>query len=611
MDQHIFKKKIWTGISPWIVIGAALVLFPIFAVLTVQGIHRQRDNGVRLLLEKGAALIRSFEAGTRTGMARMGWGGGHLMRLIMETANQPDIDYILVSDINGVILAHNNPVYIGRLHGEDLNLKEVSGSQEIRWREITHPVDDHSGKHSKKTFEVYSLFTPSSEPASPLYCRAMINEWQKTHKNVKLINPDGPLIIFIGLEMTSVEEAIGADIRHSIIMAIILLLIGFSGIIILFLTQNYRLARASYFRIKAFSENLVENMPIGLFAVDPDNKIASVNQNAIRLFGLNTNGLLGMDSKNVLPVEIQAFINETSHVKSGIEKEIVCNIGGIGPITLEVGASEIHDDTGIYMGRVILMRDMTELKSLRDEIARSQRLASIGSLAAGVAHEIRNPLSSIKGFAVYFKERYREIKEDGEIADVMVREVDRLDRVVSQLLEFSRPVIISGRSVNVEDLLKDAVTLIEKQAKDKNIAIETHFRDKVGEAFLDPDRFRQVILNLLLNAMDAIGDDAAAKGIIQVSLSRKNGACEIHITDNGRGISKENLSRIFDPYYTTKSSGTGLGLAICHNITEAHGGKIEVISEPGKGTEFRLCFPVKPLDKNGIKGCDKYTEDDA
>ena len=223
---------------------------------------------------------------------------------------------------------------------------------------------------------------------------------------------------------------------------------------------------------------------------------------------------------------------------------------------------------------------------MRREIERSRRLASVGRLAAGVAHEIRNPLSSIKGFATYFKERYQDIPQDQQTATIMIQEVDRLNRVVSQLLEFARPVNIKPQSTNLSALIDDSIKLIENQAAQKNIVVKTHNPNQATEIMIDPDRLNQVLLNLYLNAIESMVSGGELK--IELSSNSEADGIDINISDTGCGISPEDLLKIFDPYYTTKSSGTGLGLAIAHNIIEAIGGQIKVSSSQGNGTVFTI-----------------------
>ena len=249
---------------PWIFIGAVILLFPIFAFITINNINRQKENSIRLLFEKGAALIRAFEAGTRTGMMMRG-SNFQLQQLLTETAQQPDISYLLVTDNTGRILAHNKSSYIGKFHGTDLNLVEISTSTEVRWRQI-------SANNTKKIFETFRKFRPSLGPMNMRRGHMMLRQWfPRGDKNSEFVE-SSEMIIFIGLDMSSIESARLSDARHTIVMAVILLLVGLSGFILLFLTHSYKTARTSLYRIKAFSDNIVENMPIGILTTDPQKK---------------------------------------------------------------------------------------------------------------------------------------------------------------------------------------------------------------------------------------------------------------------------------------------------------------------------------------------------
>ena len=221
--------------------------------------------------------------------------------------------------------------------------------------------------------------------------------------------------------------------------------------------------------------------------------------------------------------------------------------------------------------------------------AARRKLAAIGGLAAGVAHEIRNPLSSIKGIASYYKSKFEDGSEDKEMAGVMIEEVDRLSRVISELLEFARPTKLNRKLSDMNELLKHSTRLVEQEAAAKKVDIQLNLTSESIEADVDPDRLTQCFLNLFLNALQAM----ESGGRLTVSSSTgANGNVAIDIKDNGSGISAEDLSKIFDPYFTTKPKGTGLGLAIVHKIIEAHQGQIKVRSTIGQGTVFSIALPL-------------------
>ncbi|CAB1083831.1 Sensor protein of zinc sigma-54-dependent two-component system [Olavius algarvensis Delta 1 endosymbiont] len=587
MIKKLKNTRFWTGVPLWALIGAAVILLPLFAFMTMTSINRQQEKSTQLLLEKGAALIRSFEAGTRTGMMGMRRGGFQLQQLLTETAQQPDIVHLLVADVAGEIIAHNNLKLVGVSYGYNVDLENVFRTKTLQWRILDYP-------DGTRVFEVYRRFTPSERPRRWMHDNpAMHRRMQQFSDNKRRFNrpvADPPKIIFVGLDMSAIDEAHRADIRHAVIMGVILLLVGIAGFTLLFLFQSYRTTRASLSRIKAFSDNVVENMPIGLIALDDRQRIAAFNHTADSLMQLSFQKVLGKTADQILPPELCKAINFSEIENSVIEKEIDCTVGNGFSVPLEIGASRLANDSGTHLGYVILFKDLTEVRALHQEVERSRRLASVGRLAAGVAHEIRNPLSSIKGFATYFKQRYQDVPLDQQTADIMIQEVDRLNRVVSQLLEFARPVSISAQPTSVKDLVDDSLELIRQQARDRQITIDSRNTAKLDEIKLDPDRLNQVLLNLNLNALEAMEPG----GKLQIDVFDSDGTRElaIRISDTGQGIAEADLPKIFDPYFTTKSSGTGLGLAIAHNIVEAMGGTIEVKSEVGKGTVFTLRLPL-------------------
>jgi len=583
--KKIYKKSL-AGIPPWLIIGSVVILAPIFLFWTIQNINKQKEEMIHLLLEKGAALIRSFEAGTRTGMMGMHGTGGRgfqLQRLLAETAQQPDIVHLIVTDINGRIIAHSNPFKIGEIYGKDIDIQSVLKAEKPLWRQVGNK------EGLSETFEVYRKFSPIH--IFRRGSRRMMNE-RSLDSGIKQLEDtmaDPDQIIFVGMDMSALQKARQEDMHHTILMGAILLLIGFGGIVSLFLSQAYRSTRASLTRIKAFSDNIVENMPIGLIAVEKDGTIVSLNQAAESVLRISSGDIPGKKAEEVLR-PLWSIAEDLKGEKIIIEKEINYPLPEGRTVPLDVISSLIEGDDNTSWGYIILFRDLTEIKSLKDEIERSKRLASLGRLAAGVAHEIRNPLSSIKGFATYFRDRYRENKEDQATANIMIQEVDRLNRVIGQLLEFARPMSINMVPTSIQSTVRHSLKMVNKQASEKNIIVVNNLPHQTIEIPMDPDRFAQVLINLFLNAIESM----EGGGTLSIDLSRdeKAGIVMISVTDTGRGIEKEVLEHIFDPYFTTRQSGTGLGLAIVHRIVESHNGEIKVDSNVGKGTRFTVLLPA-------------------
>ncbi len=578
------KRRLWAVIPPWLVIGAVAIIVPLFILTTLENINRQREQTTRLLVEKGAALIRSFEAGARTGLG-MRWGGFQLQKLLMETAQQPDIDYLIVTDTRGQIVADSDPARIGLSYGSELDLVKIARSESLAWRQVPH-------SEGADTFEIYRRFAPTGEDLRGF------PDAMATPPSPETKGETPGFVIFVGLDMGPIIAAHEEDRRHTIWMALIFLLITCSGIVSLLLAQGYRTARSSLSRIKAFSDSLVENMPIGLLAADPTGLLIAFNQTAEAILGRKTGDVLGKRAEEVLPDGFRKIFGQLTDERRIIEREIDFTGAEGRTILLEAIGTALHEEDDTFVGSVILFRDMTEIQRLKQDLARSQRLASLGSLAAGVAHEIRNPLSSIKGFATYFRERYRDNPDDRQTAETMISEVDRLNRVITQLLEFARPMTMKRTPTSIQAVIRHALKMVEGQARGKGVVIETDLPSAIPEILLDADRMSQVLLNLVLNAIAATDGG----GRIRVSLARNDDrTIRVVITDTGAGIRQEDLPRVFDPYFTTKPSGTGLGLPIVQKIVEAHGGAIRLESEAGKGTTATLLLP-SAIQEERVKG---------
>jgi len=584
-------RNLWVMLPPWIILGALLVLIPIFAFITLGNIHRENELTTRLLIEKGEALIRSFEAGARTG-AGLEWGSVQLQKLLIETARQPGVVYLIIADTQGLIVADSDPSMVGEIYGWNLDLKAAARRTSAAWRRIA----DDQGAH---TFEVYRGFSSPDGPFPGFQKQADLPDSRGADDRT-LENAGQPrnYVIFVGLDMGPVLAAREQDTRNAVITGLSLLLIGFAGMVSLFLAQGYRSVRGSLSRARAFSDSLVNHMPIGLVAMDPGKRIIAFNETAEALFGLPAGDVLGRTSEETLPEIITETTEGLGATQQILEKETDCPVSRERTIPLSIIATRLQDDEGNFFGYVILFRDLTEVQHLKRELERNRRLAAIGSLASGVAHEIRNPLSSIKGFATYLRERYRDNPEDLQVTDIMIQEVERLNRVIGQLLEFSRPLILNRKVAAIEPILRHAMKMIEIQALEKGVSLEVDFGRMVPDLLLDSDRMTQVFLNLTLNALNAMEKGGTLSLRVTQSGDR---TVRVDISDTGTGIGKEELGRIFDPYFTTRPSGTGLGLPIAQRIVEAHGGEILVSSEPGRGTVFSVLLPRREASSEPIE----------
>jgi two-component system nitrogen regulation sensor histidine kinase GlnL len=270
------------------------------------------------------------------------------------------------------------------------------------------------------------------------------------------------------------------------------------------------------------------------------------------------------------------------------------------PVPVSLAVSPLQDQYGSCVGTILLMRDLTLRKEMEEQLMRSDRLALLGTLAAGLAHEIKNPLGGIKGASQLLR---REVADDPslvECTDIVIREVDRIDKLLEQLLDLSRPPTLHMDLLNIHELL-DHVLFLERQAVQKgDVTIRKYFDPSLPLINGDRAQLIQVFMNLIKNSLEAMD----GKGCLTISTRmetdyhiREQGSdrgkfIRVDIEDNGPGIKEEHFPHIFSPFFTTKSSGTGLGLAICHRIIKEHGGLIQVESHEGKGAALKVLLVV-------------------
>ncbi len=584
MLRFIQKSTFRGASSPLVVIGAAAILAAVVAAMAVIDLGREKQYVTQLLLEKGAALIKAFEAGTRAGM-RGGFGANiRLQHLLEETANQPGIFYIAVTDERGRVVAHSDAARIGQelFSPEVLGDLAVNGTE--KWR-LAREEDD-----GRQSFLVYRRFVPSAGGRGPHGLRAHPPVQGHDFFCAEDCDVPGarrdlrgvPLDIFVGLDVAPIEAARRADLQNMLTTAAVLLVLGLGGVVALFWAQSYRAQRRALRQTTAFAAEVVASMPAGLVLVGPDDRVAMANGAAETLAGVGPDGLTGRSVGEVLPGEALA-----ADVPG--EREMDISLCGGPPIPLGVSVSAVRTEEGIPVGSLVVLRDLRQMRRLEAEVRRREKLAAVGNLAAGVAHEIRNPLSSIRGYAAYFGAKFAPGSEDRQAAEVMVREVDRLNRVISELIEFARPSELRRRPVRLADLAGHAARLTRADATARGVTVELPEASAGPEVMADPDRLTQALLNICLNAIQAM-DGGGIMGIRVGTVP--DGRAFIEVSDTGAGIDARDRDRIFDPYYTTKPRGTGLGLPIAHKIVTAHGGTIHLAGRPGGGTLATVLLPV-------------------
>ena len=453
--------------SPWFLIGAALILGLVLLTIAARNAQKEKERMAQHLTDKATALIWALEAGSRTRMAIRA-GSPYLQLLLEETAKQPGIVYMAVTDSDGNILAHSEPTETIVHFASPKSIAALNASDSPQWRMVVGPGD-------VRIFEVYKIFGLDHGRHRPTQ-----HADNRFPRDVVDQVPEGGRIIFAGLDARPFEEALDADLRSTILSSLLVGLVAFGAFVSLFWAHNYRVSRRMLQDAEAFAAEL------------------------------------------------------------------------------------------------------------QQQLRRSERLSALGNLAAGMAHEIRNPLSSIKGFATFLLGKVDK-EHDAHAAQMLIQEVDRLNRVVSGLLEFARPDDIRLAPTALAPVVQHALKLCASDAASSDIAVRFTHAPDVPLIAADADKLTQALLNLFLNAIQAMDKGGALD--ISSSRDQSTGNVLLRIADTGKGIAPEMLGAIFDPYVTSRASGTGLGLAIVHRIVEQHGGVIRVESDVGKGSVFFLYLP--------------------
>ncbi len=583
------QKNLRAGMqtSPWIILGSTFILLVVVIVLAVQNTNREKRSMTKILRAKGAALIRAVEAGARTGMMGMMWGGQQIQLLLEETGRLPDVTYMAVVDENGKVVAHsdaskvNTPFRSGR-H----KLVHLGPDLQENWELVDLG-------NNGRVFEVHRHFRPlyRNSGREGGHMRGMMHR----HR-IPPVSPDDwftqqkrqQLLIVAGLDVAPFEQAIQGEIRTTIMMSVILLLLGFGGFISLFWMNSYHAAKRTLQDTSAFADEVVAHLPVGLIATGREGNITFFNEAAERITGLSAAAAENKTPDSLLPAQLCGLKQVTQDGRAITEKEMECTFSSGRVVPLSVSATRIINAVGELVGHVLILRDLGEVHRLQDEIRRQEKLAAIGGLAAGVAHEIRNPLSSIKGLATFFGEQFEDGSEAKNAAGVMVNEVDRLNRVITELLDFSKPTELKRQSADLAPLITRSLQLIQQDTVNRGIQVDVDIDERICQVYVDSDRLTQCLLNLYLNAIQAMPQGGTMS---LTCMADARNQVLIRIEDTGLGIAADDLSQIFNPYFTTKGKGTGLGLAIVHKIVEAHHGRISVESIPGKGSTFMLQIP--------------------
>lgn len=347
---------------------------------------------------------------------------------------------------------------------------------------------------------------------------------------------------------------------------------------------------------------VIDSVGDGVIVVGIDGCITLYNPAAEEITGFSRKQALGTPFNKLFSLETTLLEMVTKTIRTGItisdhENVVVRNTGRITPIA--VTCYPLMLANGENIGAILTFKDITYIRELEAAVRQADRLSTLGTLAAGLAHEVKNPLGGIKGAAQLLE---RELPNDSDMREytgVMIRETERIDRIIRELLDLASPRGLKLTPVNLHRVLGDILLLQRQAVGFREISFSKQFDPSIPDIMADEEMVTRLFLNLIRNAIDAMGESGRLTVVSRVLSDYRMAQNERHsrmvaveISDDGPGIPAEDLENIWTPFFSTKSSGTGLGLTICHKIVAEHRGMIKVESDSGHGTKFTVLLPL-------------------
>jgi two-component system sensor histidine kinase PilS (NtrC family) len=348
-------------------------------------------------------------------------------------------------------------------------------------------------------------------------------------------------------------------------------------------------------QLKIDTDYILNNMSSGILVVDTNGLLITMNPAAEEILQVKREDVLMKPAEEALG-EVAAqltseLLDALSEEKSKYRHEVTINVGPDRRTPLGTSISLLKDPGGEKRGAISVFQDLTEVQQMREQVRKADRLAAIGELSAGIAHELRNPLASISGSIEMLSNDLDLGGENQRLMNLIMRESDRLDRIISDFLEFARLRPPRKRTMSIGTCLEEVLVLL-KNNPTKSGGIDINLEQHVRETHLDVDdeQLRQVFLNLAINSCEAMGEGGRLRIVTEQETA---GWLKVSFLDSGPGIAEDDVDRLYEPFFTTKDGGTGLGLAIANRIVVAHGGSIEFKNRKKGGAEFTISLPIR------------------
>ncbi len=604
-DRLLKSKFIFA--SPWLLTAAATLLVIIVVTFAFHNLRLEKRLMTNAMLQKAETLMRALKSGARASyladLRRNYWESNswrdHAQRVIEHLIEDEDIKEIGLIDANGIFIAHSNRAKINEKQTSRSSLFEKDSNYREKTKLYYQIV---FLKDYGKVFETIKGFKPHV-PFRPHEAMKHMGDGQdlffmerkgtKGHRRANIKNSitlNQTHFIIIGLDMKAYDATLDHLRVQILILSLVMLLIGFAGWFSLSVIQGYRVSQKTLIEIQAFTSLLVASLPVSIIATDHFGNIVIWNEAVAKLTGIKKSQAVGENLSHLLPDSLfKLFKNSSDQKEKKAEPIEILETFNNNEYVLLCQVVIVTDDGHNNIGKMLLLSDVTEMKQLEQKIRESEKLAAIGKVAGGVAHEVRNPLSSIKGLALLLRNKFAVGSNEQNTADLLIQETERMNRTISEMMSLTRTSSISLAPVDTAALLNEELMLFQAEISAHGIIVVLDIDNDLKPICGDKDRLVQVIINILLNSIQAMEEGGT------LSLTGKQHDSEnvkITISDTGVGISNEILNQVFDPYFTTKKEGSGIGLAISQKIITDHGGIIKLDSQLGNGTTVTLVLPA-------------------
>ncbi|WP_163339221.1 PAS domain-containing sensor histidine kinase [Desulfopila sp. IMCC35008] len=592
-------RKHLVNVSPWILAAACTLLAVIIGSFAINNYNREKRLMEAALLQKGESVLRFIDSGMKVSFrgymmgidARQYRFAEHIQDVISQALEDEDVHFIELIDGQGVV----------RAAGGSRNLGEKIGADYLSFIQAGQPGKPHARMYydsngERVGYQVSMTYEPRpfrNNIHHGMRGRGMGNSQFRDRIDENKLQEEldrwrgKQFSLVVELDLEKYDKAVQRQVVQIAILSVVLLLVGVGGWLSLLTLQGLRGSQSSLQQMREFNDLLIETLPVGLIATDANGDIKMMNEAGGVILNVDPSSLLLKQPADSLPEGIGSLFGRTRSGGDVETFEKTINIGDKKKQTLLLTLLDVAGREEGPVGELLLLQDVSEIRGLETQLRRSERLAALGKMAAGVAHELRNPLSSIKGLAVVLKGRLTGDDEGRKGADVLVQETERLNRSIGELLAYARPESLEQQKVRLSAIVAETVELVRLDADQQGVGLEILSAEAEDVVFADADKLKQVFLNILLNSLQAV----SAEGQICVNVGRDGSDVVCKIEDNGTGIDEENLTRVFDPYFTTKNDGTGLGLAISSKIIEEHGGSVSMESKPGCGATVTVRLP--------------------